>query len=92
MTGTDSNPPPNWNRRTRKHLVLSAGLLIVCRCVIAAGGVVTIVLIAARFGARTETDAYFIGRLIPVGLWMAFGRAFRLSFIPVYTRTLNNDG
>jgi putative peptidoglycan lipid II flippase len=49
------------------------------------------VFIAARFGADVETDAYFVARLIPVGLWIVLGNALNVSFIPAYMRTLAED-
>lgn len=92
MLNTDSIPLTQQARITRRHLVLSSGILVVSRCLVAVAGFVVTVIIAARFGADVETDAYFVARLIPVGLWIALGNALNVSFIPAYKRTLTEDG
>jgi len=79
-------------RPGRRQLLVSSGILIVSRCIVAAAGFVVVVFIAARFGAGVDTDAYFMARLIPVGIWIVLGYALNLSLIPTYMHTLAQDG
>jgi len=78
--------------RSTRRLVFSSGIVLTARCLLALGGVVAAVLIAGRFGAGQESDAYFTARLIPVVFSMSLGTAFNLAFLPVYTQTLHEQG
>ena len=79
-------------RPARGHLLVSSGILIVSRCIVAIAGFAVTVFIAARFGADVETDAYFMARLIPVGVWIVICHALNVSLIPPYMRTFTEDG
>ena len=72
-------------RPARGNLLVSSGILIVSRCIVAIAGFAVTVFIAARFGADVETDAYFMARLIPVGVWIVICHALNVSLIPPYS-------
>lgn len=80
------------SRRTARRLLLSSAVVMTARFLVAVGGFLSAVLIASLFGARYESDAYFVARLVPIVFTMTLAVAFNLAFIPVYTRTLSEAG
>ena len=55
-------------------------------------GLVSIILIAHRFGAGPQTDALFVGRIIPLMLATQFGRALSVAIVPIFTETRMTEG
>jgi putative peptidoglycan lipid II flippase len=82
----------NHPRSDRAHDIISTAALILARSFVIVGGFGTVVLLAVRFGATADADAYFIARMIPVTLVSPLGIAFNLAFVPVYIRTRTNQG
>lgn len=51
-----------------------------------------IILIAYQFGVSTETDALFMGRVLPMLIAAQMSRAFSISIVPIVTKQLGlND-
>jgi putative peptidoglycan lipid II flippase len=76
----------------RAHYLISATALILARTAVMLGGFGAVVLLAAKFGATAETDAYFVARMIPVTLLSPLGIVFNLAFVPVYIGTRASQG
>ena len=76
----------------RRHYFISTAALILARSFVMLGGFGAVVLLAARFGATADVDAYFIARMIPVTLVSPLAISFNRAFVPVYMRTLTNLG
>ncbi len=75
-------------REGRMQFLVSAFAVSLARFLLMAGGLAVTVLLAATYGASSDTDAYFIARLIPVTLVSPAAVAFNLAFVPVYIRLL----
>ncbi|MDY6970920.1 MAG: lipid II flippase MurJ [Thermodesulfobacteriota bacterium] len=55
-------------------------------------GLIAIILIAHRFGAGPQTDALFVGRIIPLMLATQFGRALSVAIVPIFTEARMTEG
>lgn len=49
------------------------------------------VFIAHRFGVGPDTDALFVGRIIPLLIATQIGRAFSVAIVPILSKSLENE-
>jgi len=55
-------------------------------------GFIAILLIARRYGSNESTDAFFIGRLLPIIISTQIARALPIALIPVFSKIQKNEG
>lgn len=55
-------------------------------------GLFAVLVIAHRYGSTAETDAYFIGRIIPIIVGTQLARAFSIALVPVFSRIQEQSG
>lgn len=76
----------------RRGLVKTSAKVTVVKMVSAVIAAFAIILVAYQFGVSTETDALFMGRILPVMFATQMARAFSISIVPIVTKQLGlND-
>ena len=55
-------------------------------------GFIAILLIARTYGSNDATDAFFIGRLLPIIIAAQIARALSIALVPVFSRIRDDQG
>lgn len=81
-------PDPSMERSGILRLARNAVLLITIRGLGMSLAVATSVLLASRFGATAQADAFFFARRVTTGLQEALNRVVRVSHLPDIVRAI----
>lgn len=73
-------------------IVRSSAKVSAVKLVGSLAGLLAVLVVAHRYGSTAQTDAYFIGRILPVILATQLARAFSIALVPVFGRIQEDAG
>ncbi len=74
------------------NMIVSVITLIFTRCLMTVGSFIVVILLTMKFGAGSDTDAFFMARLVPITLIAPMTIAFNLALIPTYSSVSASQG
>ncbi|MGB0370605.1 MAG: murein biosynthesis integral membrane protein MurJ [Opitutales bacterium] len=78
--------------QAQPNIVASSLKVTIIKMAGSLAGFIAILLIARKYGSNDVTDAFFIGRLLPIIIAAQIARALSISLVPVFTRIHSNEG